>query len=147
MCVCGDVWKFVGFRGKAKNCFAIAKPRVMKALQHAYRDRKLKKQDFRGLWVQQINAGARQYGIGYSRLIHGLKEADIQVACSLALACCWITPRMQLNRRSLAELAQFEPDSFAATVRIAQDKLRDKWGNMHTPTQTLAFADTDGATK
>jgi large subunit ribosomal protein L20 len=79
-------------------------------MQHAYRDRKLKKRDFRALWVQQINAGARQYGIGYSRLMFGLKEAGVQ-----------------LNRRSLAELAQFEPDSFAATVKVAQTKLKEKW--------------------
>jgi large subunit ribosomal protein L20 len=111
-----------GFRGKAKNCYRVAKPRVQKALQHAYVDRKRKKRDFSRLWVQQINAGARQHGIGYSRLVHGLTQADVQ-----------------LNRRSLAALAQTEPESFEALVQLAQQQLKQKWGNLHTPSQTLAL--------
>jgi large subunit ribosomal protein L20 len=94
----------------------------MKALQHAYVGRKLKKRDFRSLWTTQINAAARQYELPYSRLIYGLKLANIS-----------------LNRRSLAALAQTEPDSFEAAVRVAQQKLKDKWGNMYTATQTLAL--------
>merc|ERR1712098_124218 len=111
-----------GFRGKAKNCYSVARPRVMKALQHAYVDRRKRKRDMARLWNQQINAATRQYGIGYSRLMHGLKLADVH-----------------LNRRSLAALAQTEPESFEATVRLAQQQLKQKWGNMHTPTQTLAL--------
>jgi large subunit ribosomal protein L20 len=74
------------------------------------------------LWTQQINAAVRQYDLPYSRFIHGLKLANIA-----------------LNRRALAQLAQTEPDTFEATVRVAQDKLKEKWGNMYTATQTLAL--------
>ena len=70
-----------------------------KALQYAYRDRKAKKRDFRGLWIQQINAGTREHGIGYSEFISGLKDENIQ-----------------LNRKMLADLAQNEPYSFKALV-------------------------------
>ena len=52
-----------GFRGRAKNCISIARERVEKALQYSYRDRKNKKRDFRGLWIQRINAGAREHGV------------------------------------------------------------------------------------
>jgi hypothetical protein len=52
-----------GFRGRAKNCIRIARERVEKALQHSYRDRKEKKREMRGLWIQRINAGTRQYGV------------------------------------------------------------------------------------
>lgn len=52
-----------GFRGRAKNCIAIARERVEKGLQYAYRDRRAKKRDFRSLWIQRINAGAREHGV------------------------------------------------------------------------------------
>ena len=52
-----------GFRGRAKNCISIARERVEKAMQYSYRDRKNKKRDFRGLWIQRINAGAREHGV------------------------------------------------------------------------------------
>jgi ribosomal protein L20 len=52
-----------GFRGRAKNCISIARERVEKGLEYAYRDRKNKKRDFRGLWIQRINAGAREHGV------------------------------------------------------------------------------------
>ena len=114
--------QYTGFRGKAKNCYRVAKPRVQKALQYAYVSRKLRKREFRSLWVQQINAATRQHGLSYSRFMHGLQLADVQ-----------------LNRRSLAALAQTEPDSFDAVVRVAEDRLRAKWNSLHTPTRTLAL--------
>ena len=92
-----------GFRGRAKNTIRIARNRVEKALQYAYRDRKAKKRDFRGLWIQQINAGTREHGIGYSEFISGLKDENIQ-----------------LNRKMLADLAQNEPYSFKALVHSVQ---------------------------
>ena len=95
-----------GFRGRAKNCYRIAKPRVMKALQHAYKGRKLKKRAARSLWIQRINAGARAIdaGASYSWLIHGAKQADLA-----------------LNRKVLSELAISEPYSFRAVYEVAAD--------------------------
>ena len=92
-----------GFRGRAKNTIRIARNRVEKALQYAYRDRKAKKRDFRGLWIQQINAGTREHGIGYGEFISGLKDENIQ-----------------LNRKMLADLAQNEPYSFKALVDVVK---------------------------
>ena len=110
-----------GFRGKAKNCYTVAKPRVQKALQYAYVSRKLRKRDMRAMWVQQINAGSRQYGLSYSLFMHGLSLANVH-----------------LNRRSLADLAQTEPDSFAVCVRVAQEQLKQKAAAQRAATQTLA---------
>ena len=92
-----------GFRGRAKNTIRIARNRVEKALQYTYRDRKAKKRDFRGLWIQQINAGVREHGIGYGEFISGLKDENIQ-----------------LNRKMLADLAQNEPYSFKALVDVVK---------------------------
>eukprot|EP00884_Botryococcus_braunii_P022313 jgi/Botrbrau1/8766/Bobra.0330s0002.1 len=88
-----------GFRGRAKNCIRVARERVEKALQYAYRDRKVKKRDMRSLWIQRTNAAARQFGMPYSTFMHGLKEQNIQ-----------------LNRKTLAELAVEEPYSFQTLV-------------------------------
>ena len=88
-----------GFRGRAKNCVRIARLRVEKALQYQYRDRKARKRDFRSLWIQRINAGARQHGVKYSDFMHALKEDNVQ-----------------LNRKMLSELAMNEPYSFQALV-------------------------------
>jgi large subunit ribosomal protein L20 len=60
-----------GFRGRAKNCYTVMIERVEKGLQYAYRDRRNKKRDMRGLWITRINAGAREHGMTYSQLIHG----------------------------------------------------------------------------
>lgn len=84
-----------GFRGRSKNCYSAALQRVEKALQYAYRDRRAKKRDFRRLWIQRINAGARQYGLNYSQFINGIKLCGIE-----------------LDRKVLAELAVSEPNSF-----------------------------------
>ena len=96
-----------GFRGRAKNCYNIARPRVEKALQYQYRDRRQKKRDVRQLWIAQVNAGARQYGTTYSRLLHGLVRANVK-----------------LNRKMLANLAVYEPSSFGAVVDTAVQALR-----------------------
>ena len=84
-----------GYRGRRKNTFKVAKQAVEKSLQYAYRDRRAKKRDFRSLWTQTINAGAREYGISYSVFISGLKKLNIS-----------------LDRKILADLAMNEPSSF-----------------------------------
>ncbi len=92
-----------GFRGGNKNLFRTANQRVMKALCNAYRDRRRRKRDFRGLWIQRINAGARIHGITYSQLINGLKKAAIEV-----------------DRKILAELAVNQPETFKMLVEKSQ---------------------------
>ncbi len=92
-----------GFFGRGKNVLTVAKNKVQKGLAYAYRDRKAKKRDFRALWIQRINAGARQYGMSYSQFIGSLKKANID-----------------LNRKVLADLAMNHPDAFKAIV----DKLK-----------------------
>jgi len=68
-----------GYRGRRKNVYRVAKQAVMKAGQYAYRDRRQKKRQFRTLWIARINAGARECGLTYSRFMHGLKKAAIEV--------------------------------------------------------------------
>ena len=84
-----------GYRGRSNNCYRIALERVEKALQYAYRDRRVRKRQFRGLWIQRINAGARQHGLTYSEFMHGMKLAGVG-----------------LDRKVLADLAAREPVSF-----------------------------------
>jgi large subunit ribosomal protein L20 len=95
-----------GFRGRSNSSFRIALERLEKALQYAYRDRRNKKRDFRGLWIQRINAGVRQHGLTYSQFMHGLKQAGIE-----------------LDRKVLSDLAIREPDAFAAIVEQARAAL------------------------
>lgn len=76
---------------------------MMKSLWYATRDRRNRKRDFRRLWIARINAGARQNDMSYSRLIHGLKEADVE-----------------LDRKVLADMAVHDPDTFARLVEVAQ---------------------------
>lgn len=95
-----------GYRGRAKNCFRVAIEKVEKGLQYAYRDRRTRKRDFRGLWIQRINAAARQYDMNYSRFINGLLKAGIEI-----------------DRKVMADLAVREPDSFKALVDKAKDAL------------------------
>ncbi len=92
-----------GFRGKRKNVWRVAKQAVDRAGTHAYKGRKLKKRDFRRLWIVRINAASRLHGLSYSRFMHGLKQAGIE-----------------LDRRVLAHLAVSEPDAFAALVEQAK---------------------------
>jgi large subunit ribosomal protein L20 len=92
-----------GYWGKGKNCNVIARTRVEKALSHQFRDRKMKKRDARSLWIQQLNAGSREHGLEYSKLINGLSEAKVEV-----------------NRKVMANLAATEPLSFRALVEVAK---------------------------
>lgn len=92
-----------GFFGRGKNVFTVAKNKVEKGLTYAYRDRKAKKRDFRALWIQRINAGARMHGISYSQLMGGLKKSNIE-----------------LNRKVLADLAMNHPEAFKAVVAKAK---------------------------
>ena len=95
-----------GYRGRSSTNFRIAIERVEKALQYAYRDRRNKKRDFRGLWIQRINAGSRQYGLTYSRFMGGLKKAGIT-----------------LDRKVLSDLAITQPEAFKVLVDRAQQAL------------------------
>ncbi len=95
-----------GYRGRSKNCFRIALQRVEKALQYAYRDRRNKKRDFRGLWIQRINAAVRELGLTYSVFINGLTKAGIEI-----------------DRKAMAELAMNEPAAFKVLVEKAQQAL------------------------
>jgi large subunit ribosomal protein L20 len=88
-----------GYWGSRSKVFTVAKNTVEKGLQYAYRDRKVKKREFRGLWIQRINAGARQYGISYSQFIGKLAVKNIG-----------------LNRKVLADLAMNHPEAFKAVI-------------------------------
>ena len=88
-----------GYWGSRSKVFTIAKNTVEKGLQYAYRDRKVKKREFRALWIQRINAGARQHGISYSQLIGKLASKNIG-----------------LNRKVLADLAMNHPAAFKAII-------------------------------
>lgn len=86
-----------GYYGARSRVFRVAKQAVTRAGQYAYRDRKVRKREFRGLWIQRINAASRECGLSYSRLMHGLKQLNIE-----------------LDRRVLADLAVNEKAAFAA---------------------------------
>ncbi|TDQ78557.1 LSU ribosomal protein L20P [Dongia mobilis] len=96
-----------GYVGRASTNYRIAIEKVEKGLQYAYRDRRAKKRDFRGLWIQRINAGVREHGLTYSQFINGVKKAGIEV-----------------DRKVLSDLAIHEPAAFAALVKQAQDALK-----------------------
>lgn len=98
-----------GYRGRAKNCYRIAIQRVEKALQYAYRDRRAKKRDFRGLWIQRINAATRAQGLSYSKFINGLKIANIE-----------------LDRKVLSDLAIREPEAFGKIIEKSKEALASK---------------------
>jgi large subunit ribosomal protein L20 len=95
-----------GYRGRNSKVYRIALEKVEKGLQYAYRDRRNKKRDFRGLWIQRINAGVREHGLTYSQFINGLKRAGLE-----------------LDRKVLSDLAVREPESFAAIVATAKTAL------------------------
>ncbi len=97
-----------GFRGRSKNNYRLARNRVEKALQYAYRDRRNRKRDFRRLWILRINAGAREHGLTYSQFIGGVKRAGIEI-----------------DRKVLAELAAREPETFKAIAERAQAALAE----------------------
>ena len=89
-----------GYWGRRSNVWTVAKNAVEKGWGYAYRDRKVKKRDFRKLWIQRINAGARQEGMSYSQFMGKVKKANIE-----------------LNRKVLADLAMNHNDAFQAIVK------------------------------
>ncbi|MBQ74881.1 MAG: 50S ribosomal protein L20 [Gammaproteobacteria bacterium] len=95
-----------GYYGARSRVFRVAKQAVTKAGQYAYRDRKVRKRMFRGLWIQRINAAARENGLSYSRLINGLKKKNIEI-----------------DRRVLADLAVNEKEAFAALANKAKEAI------------------------
>jgi large subunit ribosomal protein L20 len=103
-----------GYRGQRSRLYRKAKEQVTHSLGYAYRDRRARKGDFRRLWIQRINAGARANGMTYNRFIQGLKAAEVEV-----------------DRRMLAELAVNDAAAFAALVEISR---------AHVPAQTAVNA-------
>ncbi len=98
-----------GYFGGRKNLYVAAKDGVEKGWQHAYRDRKKKKRNFRSLWIARINAAVRTHELSYSRFISGLKEAGVE-----------------LDRKALADLAVRNPEAFGAVVDRAKEALAAK---------------------
>lgn len=95
-----------GYYGARRKVFRVANQAVIKAGQYAYRDRRQRKRDFRSLWIQRINAAAREHGLSYSRFISGLKKAEIGI-----------------DRKMLAELAVNDKNAFKALAEKAQAHL------------------------
>jgi len=95
-----------GFRGRRKNVFRVANEAVMKAGQYAYRDRRVRKREFRALWITRINAAARECGLSYSAFMNGLKKASIE-----------------LDRKVLADLAVFDRPAFEKIAAQAKASL------------------------
>lgn len=96
-----------GYVGRSGSSFRPALERVEKALRYAYRDRRAKKRDFRGLWIQRINAATREHGMTYSQFMNGILKAGIEV-----------------DRKVMADLAVREPAAFKALVEQAQAALK-----------------------
>lgn len=88
-----------GYFGRRSNVWTVAKNTVEKGLTYAYRDRKAKKREYRSLWIQRINAGAREHGLSYSQFMGKLAQTDIEI-----------------NRKVLADLAMNHPDAFKAVI-------------------------------
>ena len=95
-----------GYRGARSKLFRSATEAVDRALNYAFRDRRVKKRDFRALWITRINAAARLNGLSYSKLIHGLKLAQVEI-----------------DRKVMADLAVSDPGGFAAIAAAAKAKL------------------------
>lgn len=95
-----------GFRGGRSKLFRPANSFVMKALNHSYVGRKLKKRDFRKIWIARINAGTRMHGLSYSRFMNGLKKSNINI-----------------NRKMLSEMAINDPKGFENLVNLAKESL------------------------
>jgi len=95
-----------GFRGRRNNVFRVANQAVMKAGQYAYRDRRVRKREFRALWIARINAAARELGLTYSAFMNGLKKASIE-----------------LDRKVLADLAVFDRPAFEKIAAQAKASL------------------------
>ena len=95
-----------GFYGRTSTTYRAALERLEKSRQYAYRDRRVKKREFRGLWIQRINAAVREHGLTYSRFIDGLKRAGIE-----------------MDRKVLAAIAYDDPGSFGEIVKKVQAAL------------------------
>ncbi len=95
-----------GYKGRRKNVFRVAKQAVIKAGQYAYRDRRQRKRQFRALWIARINAAARECGLSYSRMIDGMKKANIEI-----------------DRKVLADIAVTDKAGFAALAEKAKSAL------------------------
>ncbi len=95
--------KAQGYYGNKSRSFRAANEQVMHSMQYAFRDRRARKGDFRQLWIQRINAAARQHGLSYSRFIAGLREAEIEV-----------------DRKVLADLAVTDPTAFGRLVELVR---------------------------
>lgn len=96
-----------GYRGRRKSCFRTATQAVDKARQYAYRDRRTKKREFRALWIARINAAARMHGLSYSRFMHGLSEAGIE-----------------LDRKVLSDIAIRDAEGFAKLAETARAQIQ-----------------------
>jgi large subunit ribosomal protein L20 len=96
-----------GYRGRNRNVYTVALEKVEKGLQYAYRDRRNRKRSFRALWIQRINAGARQHGLTYSQFINGITKAGVE-----------------LDRKVLADMAVLDPPAFKAVVETAKGALK-----------------------
>jgi large subunit ribosomal protein L20 len=95
-----------GYRGAKHSSYRRAKEQVQRSLKYAYRDRRVRKREFRKLWIVRINAGAREHGLSYNTFMHGLKLAEIE-----------------LDRKVLADMAVADPVSFASLVEQAKTAL------------------------
>lgn len=95
-----------GYRGSNSRRFRAANQQILKSLSYAYRDRRVKKREFRKLWIARINAAARMNGISYSTFINGLKKAGVQI-----------------NRKILAEMALHDDQSFKELVGVAKEQI------------------------
>jgi large subunit ribosomal protein L20 len=95
-----------GYRGRGSTAYRVAIEKVEKALRYAYRDRRNRKRDFRALWIQRINAGAREHGLTYSQFMHGIKLAGIE-----------------LDRKVLSDIAIGDPEAFQAIAATARGAL------------------------
>ena len=95
-----------GYRGARSKQYRVAKQYVMRALETSYSGRKQRKRQFRQLWIARINAAARINGLSYSKFMHGLKLAEVDI-----------------NRKMLSEMAISDPDGFAALIDVAKSKL------------------------
>jgi large subunit ribosomal protein L20 len=93
-----------GYRGGRSKLLRTAKETVARALVFSYRDRRTRKRDFRSLWIQRINAAARQHGLSYSKFMHGLTKANVE-----------------MDRKVLAGLAVSDPQAFARLVEVAKE--------------------------
>ena len=95
-----------GYFGSKHALFRTAKQQVMKSLMYAYRDRRQRKRDFRKLWITRINAAARLNGLTYNKMMHGLKQAGVEI-----------------NRKMLAELAVNDQEAFSRLAEVAKSQL------------------------